>query len=110
MKLKKIVLSILAFTLIFSSVVMPNIVSAAQPVGVYGDATGDGIADIRDLVRLKKYLADNTTEIDLTAVDLNGDSNVDSQDLVCFRKLLLGIFVGGTGWPADWSEALSQLD
>ena len=111
--MKKIVLLILAFALIFSSAFMLNITATAQTVSTCGDANGDGVTNILDLVRLKKYIASpSDTEIDVNAADLNGDSVIDATDLVCLRRLLLGIdeFVGGAGWPTEWTEALSQLE
>ena len=111
--MKKIGLLILTFALIFSLAFMLNITSTAQMVSICGDANGDDVTNVLDLVRLKKYLASpSDTEIDVNAADLNGDSVVDAIDLVCLKKLLLGVdeFVSGAGWSAEWSEALSQLE
>ncbi len=108
--MKKIVVLVLMFTLIFSLMIIPNTVSAAGSVGVFGDANGDGVTDIRDLVALKRYLASSTVTIDESASDINGDSKIDADDLTCLIDLLLGKYVGGANWPSDWSEALSQLE
>ena len=57
-----------------------------------GDCNGDSKIDILDLVRLKKYSADNNTEIVSVNADMNSDNIVDSSDLVHLRKLILGIY------------------
>ena len=55
-----------------------------------GDVNGDKFVDIRDLVHLKKYLAEveGVTVIE-AAADMNGDNKVTSEDLVELRKYLL---------------------
>lgn len=57
-----------------------------------GDANGDGEIDIRDLVRIKKYLAAPTSE-DIVAAnaDCDGTDGIDLGDVVALRKQLLGI-------------------
>lgn len=55
------------------------------------DANGDGKVDIRDLVRIKKYIADSNTFISFFAADSNGDSKINSVDLASLRKKSLGI-------------------
>ena len=52
-----------------------------------GDVNGDGVVDNKDLVRLRKYLADpDTTEIVFANADVNLDGEVDNKDLVRMRK------------------------
>lgn len=60
-----------------------------QPV-VPGDANGDVAADITDLIRVKKYLAGSVSEVSAGA-DMNSNGVVNNFDMVCLRKLLLGI-------------------
>ena len=62
---------------------------------IYGDVTGDGVINGKDLVRLRKYLLtlDETTgkadvEISLGA-DTTGDGVINGKDLVRLRKYLL---------------------
>lgn len=57
-----------------------------------GDCNGDGKIDVLDFVRLKKYSADNNTEIVSVNADMNSDNIVDAFDLVHLRKLILGIY------------------
>ncbi len=61
---------------------------------IWGDATGDGIVDITDVVRLMKYLAEfdydtNTSPIAISAgADATGDGTVDITDVVRLMKYL----------------------
>ncbi len=59
---------------------------------VLGDCNGDGLFDIRDLVRLKKYLANNEIDILILNANLNDDSQINSMDLVELIKYLLNRF------------------
>ena len=54
-----------------------------------GDLTGDNKVDVTDLIRLKKYIADNTTALAGDA-DLNGDNKVDILDLIRLKKIIAG--------------------
>jgi hypothetical protein len=55
-----------------------------------GDGNGDGKVDILDLVRLRKYIMRDTSDIDSANSDVTGDGLVNSQDLVRMRKYLAG--------------------
>ena len=61
---------------------------------IYGDVNGDGVIDGRDLVRLRKYLAnlDETTGVSAVEIfpgaDCTGDGTVDGRDLIRLRKYL----------------------
>ena len=57
--------------------------------GNNGDLNGDGGFDVRDLVRLKLYLVDDTT--DIFDADVNADSEVNALDITDIRKQLLGL-------------------
>lgn len=59
---------------------------------LFGDANGDSLVDIRDLVRMKRYISDTSDGsvwIDSGACDYNGDSYIDSSDLGSMRRQLL---------------------
>ena len=60
---------------------------------VPGDLNGNGGVDGRDLLRLAKYLAGESVEIDKRAADVNGDGNVDGRDLLRLAKYLAGLNV-----------------
>ncbi len=52
-----------------------------------GDVNDDGVVDNKDLVRMRKYLADpDKTEINFANSDVNLDGEVDNKDLVRMRK------------------------
>ncbi len=61
---------------------------------VYGDATGDGIVDNKDLVRLKKFLAEYDYDTETSSVEISfgadatGDGETDGKDLVRLKKYL----------------------
>lgn len=59
---------------------------------VKGDVTGDGVVDVLDLLKLKKYLLGQITlsEGDMSAADATGDGAVDVLDLLKIKKYLLG--------------------
>ena len=60
----------------------------------HGDANGDGSVDGRDVIRLRKYLAnyDNMTGISTVEIfggaDANGDGSVDGRDVIRLRRYL----------------------
>lgn len=58
-------------------------------LSIYGDANGDGTLDILDLIRMKKYFADDTTEIRENAFDMNRDGEKNVLDLTALRKYLI---------------------
>lgn len=58
---------------------------------VAGDANSDGVTDIKDLVRLKKHLAQTEYNINKLAANINGDYYLNSEDLTSLRRILLGI-------------------
>ena len=58
--------------------------------GLPGDVNGDGQVTGMDLIRLRKYLAGDNVEIDLSNADVNGDGKVTGMDLIRLRKYLAG--------------------
>ena len=58
-------------------------------IGVKGDANNDNKFNILDLVRAKKYLADNRVELRIVNIDYNLTSFFDMDDLIMLRKELL---------------------
>lgn len=59
-------------------------------VTLKGDANLDSAVDIRDLVRVKKYSAEQTFDIELVNVDYDADSFVAASDLALLRRQLMG--------------------
>ena len=62
---------------------------AVEPSTEPGDANGDKAVDTRDYTRVKKYLMDNTVEINALA-DLSGDNVIQVDDMIRLRFLILG--------------------
>lgn len=61
-----------------------------EAVSLLGDANGDSTLDIRDLIRMKKYLTNSeAVEARENAIDMNRDGKKDSLDLAALRKYLL---------------------
>lgn len=56
---------------------------------VIGDVTGDGNANLIDILRVFKYIVGNTVEINTTAADMNGDTIVDVKDALMIIKAIL---------------------
>ena len=63
--------------------------SKADDTFELGDVTDDTSIDVRDLVRMKKYIADVAVRIRLQAADLEPDGDVNALDLTAFRRMLL---------------------
>ena len=67
---------------------IPGTVTVSSRIA--GDVNGDGEISILDLVRLRKYLMHDTSDINASNADVTGDGSVNSQDLVRLRKYLVG--------------------
>lgn len=59
--------------------------------GHIGDTNNDGEVNIKDLIRLKKYLAEGVE--DLVASDIDNSGQLESTDLAALRKILIGASV-----------------
>lgn len=59
---------------------------------VYGDISGDGNVNIKDLLLVQKYLlkSQNLTDANKVAADVSHDGNVTIKDLLLVQKYLLG--------------------
>lgn len=58
---------------------------------INGDITKDGKTDIKDLVKLRKYLinAEQFDDLQEKAVDVSFDSQISIKDLVQMRKIII---------------------
>jgi len=60
--------------------------------GIYGDASSDNMIDSRDLVLIRKFMANfdydtNTSTVEVAGgADTNGDGGIDARDLVLLRQ------------------------
>ena len=64
-----------------------NVVYTFSPI-IKGDSNGDSTADIRDIIRAKKYIAQATDTIALTNADIDGNKTINAADLTELRKQL----------------------
>lgn len=72
---------------------------------LFGDATNDKQVDVKDLVRVKRHLADDSVTITEVAGDMNGNSEVDSGDIPLLQKQLIGVDEvedGGKYWSPSY--------
>lgn len=66
-----------------------SVVCFAGEAVIAGDANGDKIVDVRDIVRMKRSLAYEGIDIDINAVDFDSNGKIDTYELVQVRNLLL---------------------
>ena len=57
---------------------------------IVGDVTGDDAVDLKDIIRMKKYVAGYDVAL-IGKGDLNGDGSIDALDITSLRHILLGI-------------------
>lgn len=58
---------------------------------ISGDASGDGVIDLKDVVMLRRYLTGGwDVTVDLSNSDVNADGVVDLKDVVILRRYLSG--------------------
>lgn len=65
-----------------------TIPTTTAPQIKYGDVTGDGNIDAKDILRLRKYIARWDVEIDEAAADVTGDGKIDAKDILRLRKYI----------------------
>ena len=68
----------------------PHMYDEAGPQITYGDVNGDGAVNKKDSLALKRYLADDSYEIDMDAADVNGDETVNKKDSLRLKQYLAG--------------------
>ena len=64
-------------------------VTGSEPEGLLGDVNGDGKLSTLDLSKMRKYLLDNSIEINMKNADIKADGKISTLDLSKLRKLLL---------------------
>ncbi len=58
------------------------------PALICGDANSDGVVNLKDVLFVRKYLADLEVSIDLVAADTNNDGEVNMKDVLNLRKFI----------------------
>ncbi len=53
-----------------------------------GDANGDGALNMKDVLVLRKFLADIPVEMNAEAADVNGDGSINMKDVLQMRKII----------------------
>lgn len=72
-----------------------NNITNTFTIYVKGDVNGDGIIDIRDLVKVQKHISE-VSLLNSTfnkAADINGDGKIDVRDLVKVQKHISGVSI-----------------
>lgn len=87
LNLKKLLCILLVVVL---ATTMCIVVSADSNVITVGDVSGDKSLSIIDLVRLKKYMDNQDTQINLSAIGCQNDTEITEEHLKKMRKVLLG--------------------
>ena len=60
--------------------------TASESVQLSGDVNGDNIVDIKDVIRLQKYIAGNSVSINTGNSDISGDGKIDASDIALLQK------------------------
>ncbi|MBE6563105.1 MAG: hypothetical protein E7660_05155 [Ruminococcaceae bacterium] len=65
----------------------------AQPEAdiLSGDVNGDGEIDAKDMLLLKKYIAEVTDNINVDNSDMNGDDEINAKDMMLLKKYIKGL-------------------
>ena len=73
-----------------SEVIEPTATATnVEPVAVlYGDANGDGVINMKDVLAVRKHIADLPVELDLAAADINRDEAVNMKDVLAVRQIV----------------------
>jgi hypothetical protein len=57
---------------------------------VLGDANGDGVVDVADVVAIVNYILEKSAEnFNFKAADVNGDNIIDAADVVLVVNIIL---------------------
>lgn len=95
--MRRFVCILISMLLVLMTVGSFNVCNAAELVtdgeNFYsqGDANGDGVIDVRDLVKMKKYIVGTSNDITFVAADLDCDDQIVARDLTLLKHILLGV-------------------
>lgn len=100
MKTKKTRVLALLMAVVMVMVALPLFSVSAENETVVtvlcGDATGDGVVNMKDVLNLRKFIAGLDEPVDWDAADANGDMDINMKDVLVVRKYLAGIGELGT--------------
>ena len=76
---------------------LPTTTTTAAKEILYGDANNDGMVNMKDVLAMRKYVADLPVELDFDAADTNGDGAVNMKDILTVRKYIADLidFIDG---------------
>ncbi len=57
---------------------------------VIGDANDDGEVNVKDLIRMKKFIAGIDVDVISEVIDIDGDTEVGSADIIALKDIILG--------------------
>lgn len=63
-------------------------VCCAADVPLYGDANGDGVIDMKDVLTVRKYVAELSVTLNLATADANRDGAINTKDVLWLRKYI----------------------
>ena len=55
-----------------------------------GDANSDNMVNTKDIIRIKKYVSDPSTQINAFAADIDKDGKVDEKDVSAVLSMIVG--------------------
>ncbi len=73
------------------TVTEPTTTNTEAPVAFLGDADDDGAVNMKDVLTLRKQIADMTVSCNLENADVNEDGDVNMKDVLMLRKFLANI-------------------
>jgi hypothetical protein len=96
-----------AFLMAFCLILPTLALSVAADSSLLGDANGDGVVDIRDVIAVRRYLADldydtgeSSVEININA-DMNHDGAIKLRDLYLLRYFVVNGSIEDEEFPED---------
>ena len=84
----------------------------AEPVTpvLYGDANGDGVVNMKDVLAVRKYVAEMETALDLAAADINRDEAINMKDVLAVRQIVAYGNIYGEQNPLDYGlERVAEI-
>ena len=105
---RKVISVLLALSLLLTSIVtLTGSLTVSAAAATRGDLNDDGVVDMKDVLLLRKFIANLTTLSDETVADVNADNSVDMKDVLLMRKYIANWDVTLAPMP-DASEPASE--